>query len=114
MNGCLIQVFDNYAVTVMIGGEPYTLGLFDTAGKERSWRHSISHGLPFRNSESALSEVIVFVIDFRLYFRSGRLRQIKTAQLPTDGRFPGLFLGRLAFVIWERQREGNERAISFN
>lgn len=32
---CLIffQVFDNYAVTVMIGGEPYTLGLFDTAGQ---------------------------------------------------------------------------------
>ena len=28
-----VQVFDNYAVTVMIGGEPYTLGLFDTAGK---------------------------------------------------------------------------------
>lgn len=27
-----VQVFDNYAVTVMIGGEPYTLGLFDTAG----------------------------------------------------------------------------------
>uniref|UniRef100_A0A3Q1IXK9 Cell division cycle 42 n=1 Tax=Anabas testudineus TaxID=64144 RepID=A0A3Q1IXK9_ANATE len=24
-------VFDNYAVTVMIGGEPYTLGLFDTS-----------------------------------------------------------------------------------
>lgn len=28
----LLKVFDNYAVTVMIGGEPYTLGLFDTAG----------------------------------------------------------------------------------
>ena len=28
----VFQVFDNYAVTVMIGGEPYTLGLFDTAG----------------------------------------------------------------------------------
>ena len=28
------KVFDNYAVTVMIGGEPYTLGLFDTAGQE--------------------------------------------------------------------------------
>ena len=28
------QVFDNYAVTVMIGGEPYTLGLFDTAGNK--------------------------------------------------------------------------------
>uniref|UniRef100_A0A8C5ZH50 Uncharacterized protein n=1 Tax=Marmota marmota marmota TaxID=9994 RepID=A0A8C5ZH50_MARMA len=27
-------VFDNYAVTVMIGGELYTLGLFDTAGQE--------------------------------------------------------------------------------
>ena len=32
---CIVcQVFDNYAVTVMIGGEPYTLGLFDTAGQE--------------------------------------------------------------------------------
>ncbi|KAI5093292.1 cell division control protein 42-like isoform 2, partial [Silurus meridionalis] len=29
-------VFDNYAVTVMIGGEPYTLGLFDTAGTAHS------------------------------------------------------------------------------
>ncbi|CAG8728640.1 41922_t:CDS:2 [Gigaspora margarita] len=27
-------VFDNYAVTVMIGDEPYTLALFDTAGQE--------------------------------------------------------------------------------
>lgn len=27
-----MQVFDNYAVTVMIGEDPYTLGLFDTAG----------------------------------------------------------------------------------
>jgi hypothetical protein len=26
-------VFDNYAVTVMIGDDPYTLGLFDTAGQ---------------------------------------------------------------------------------
>lgn len=31
------QVFDNYAVTVMIGGEPYTLGLFDTAGEKPSF-----------------------------------------------------------------------------
>lgn len=28
-----LQVFDNYAVTVMIGNDPYTLGLFDTAGE---------------------------------------------------------------------------------
>jgi len=27
-------VFDNYAVPVMIQDEPYTLGLFDTAGQE--------------------------------------------------------------------------------
>ncbi|XP_044534221.1 cell division control protein 42 homolog [Gracilinanus agilis] len=27
-------VFDNYAVTVMIGSNPHTLGLFDTAGQE--------------------------------------------------------------------------------
>ncbi|KAM4539316.1 cell division control protein 42 homolog [Odontesthes bonariensis] len=27
-------VFDSYTVTVMIGGEPYTLGLFDTANQE--------------------------------------------------------------------------------
>lgn len=38
------QVFDNYAVTVMIGDDPYTLGLFDTAGEcpfiyGRDWRH---------------------------------------------------------------------------
>ncbi len=26
-------VFDNYSVTVVIGGEPYTLALFDTAGQ---------------------------------------------------------------------------------
>ena len=27
-------MFDNYAVTVMVNAEPYTLGLFDTAGQE--------------------------------------------------------------------------------
>ncbi|PFX23586.1 Cell division control protein 42-like [Stylophora pistillata] len=32
--GFRLPVFDNYAVTVMIGGEPFTLGLFDTAGQE--------------------------------------------------------------------------------
>lgn len=28
------QVFDNYAVTVMVGGDTMTLALFDTAGQE--------------------------------------------------------------------------------
>ena len=37
-------VFDNYAVTVMIGGEPYTLGLFDTAGQEDYDRCSFLDG----------------------------------------------------------------------
>ena len=36
-------VFDNYAVTVMIGGEPYTLGLFDTAGKSIIFLQSYSY-----------------------------------------------------------------------
>lgn len=35
----VFQVFDNYAVTVMIGGEPYTLGLFDTAGESLKPRY---------------------------------------------------------------------------
>ena len=30
------EVFDNYAVTVMSDGEPYTVGLFDTNG---NWEH---------------------------------------------------------------------------
>lgn len=38
-----IKVFDNYAVTVMIGGEPYTLGLFDTAGARDFWKRSQSN-----------------------------------------------------------------------
>uniref|UniRef100_A0A914X632 Cell division control protein 42 homolog n=1 Tax=Plectus sambesii TaxID=2011161 RepID=A0A914X632_9BILA len=33
-SGYVPTIFDNYAVNVMIGGEPYTLGLFDTAGQE--------------------------------------------------------------------------------
>ncbi|TRY56451.1 hypothetical protein DNTS_008702 [Danionella cerebrum] len=51
-------VFDNYAVTVMIGGEPYTLGLFDTAdvflvcfsvvspSSFENWVPEISHHCP--------------------------------------------------------------------
>ena len=31
---CAPQAFDNYAVTVMTHGKPYTLGLFDTSGQE--------------------------------------------------------------------------------
>ena len=36
-NSCHVinyEIFQLFPVTVMIGGEPYTLGLFDTAGQE--------------------------------------------------------------------------------
>jgi hypothetical protein len=49
------QVFDNYAVTVMIGDDPYTLGLFDTAG---GWLH--------------LNVVLFIMLTFYVY-RTGRL-----------------------------------------
>lgn len=49
-------VFDNYAVTVMIGGEPYTLGLFDTAGKF------------FHFSLSDSFVVFLFLINFFFFF----------------------------------------------
>ena len=32
--GYIPTIFDNYAVNVVIGGEPYVLGLYDTAGQE--------------------------------------------------------------------------------
>lgn len=38
--------------------------------------------------------------------RSGGLRQAATPQLPSDRRLPCLFLCRIAFLFWERQREG--------
>lgn len=40
-------MFDNYAVTVMIGGEPYTLGLFDTAGTPMLQHSTINIFLQF-------------------------------------------------------------------
>lgn len=43
-------VFDNYAVTVMIGGDPYTLGLFDTAGKNKFAFALASVGLWYKDS----------------------------------------------------------------
>ena len=42
-------MFDNYAVTVMIGGEPYTLGLFDTAGKATALTNNTTDFLDWLN-----------------------------------------------------------------
>lgn len=68
-------VFDNYAVTVMIGGEPYTLGLFDTAGRHSSTR-------------SKKRSVWLFLPNSR----TGGLRSSQTSFISTDGRLPRLFL----------------------
>ena len=35
-------VFDNYAVTVVAAGIPYTLGLFDTAGQVSNFNFNLS------------------------------------------------------------------------
>ena len=48
-------VFDNYAVTVMIGGEPYTLGLFDTAGK--FWKQDGNLSLRYLNQNYAFQDL---------------------------------------------------------
>ena len=60
------QVFDNYAVTVMIGDEPYTLGLFDISGQSnltQSSKLSCSHfcvwfSVPTTSSYTALGGYI--------------------------------------------------------
>lgn len=54
------QVFDNYAVTVMIGGEPYTLGLFDTAGEKPSFFVIVL--------DQDLSEVMLNIENIQLWF----------------------------------------------
>lgn len=62
---CLIiflssKVFDNYAVTVMIGGEPYTLGLFDTAGNMNILDIFSLHFMAISSKNIPVSLVIVF------------------------------------------------------
>ena len=69
-------IFDNYAGTVMIGEEPYTLGLFDTAGKYTDILHlkyfDLNHSL-----------IVIF--------RAGRLRSSKAFILSTDRCISGMF-----------------------
>lgn len=65
----LLQVFDNYAVTVMIGDEPYTLGLFDTAG---------------------MSLLAPEMLCRSPQVRSGGLRSLEAAIISPDRRFLGL------------------------
>ena len=70
-------VFDNYAVTVMVNSEPYTLGLFDTAGQE------------VRISSPVVNGPIIYT----------GLRSSPPTFIPPNGCFPGLLLRRCPGVI---------------
>ena len=91
------KVFDNYAVTVMIGDDPYTLGLFDTAGAP-----TFSSAL-----QSAPSEPASLFPSTRLFAtcRPRGLRPSPTIIIPPDGRFPRVFQRDVAPVVREREGE---------
>lgn len=95
----LLKVFDNYAVTVMIGGEPYTLGLFDTAGNTNGFENA------FRSFLSLWNQKINSHISAAP--RSGGLWQAASSQLSADGRVPCVFLCCLTIIFWKRQRKGH-------
>lgn len=80
-----LQVFDNYAVTVMIGDDPYTLGLFDTAG--------------------AFSLFIYLQVWTHIEHRSGGLWPTSPSIISTNRRIPRLFQCNIAGFLWKRQRE---------
>lgn len=82
-------VFDNYAVTVMIGGDPYTLGLFDTAGE-------VFHPISFSKERFVLVATIQACLSF---LRSGRLRQAASLKLSSDRCLSGMFLGCIAVLV---------------
>lgn len=82
----------------MIGGEPYTLGLFDTAGTP-FLQHALLSAITCSLLHSATSMCV--------FFRSGRLWQVTAVELSTDRRVPGLFLCRLPLFLWKCQRKGD-------
>ena len=73
----------------MIGEDPYTLGLFDTAG---TFPHTTPNG-----SLNLIPAVILY--------RSGGLRSSAPIIIPTDRRIPGLFQCNIAGILRERQGE---------
>lgn len=85
-------VFDNYAVTVMIGGEPYTLGLFDTAGQEdydRLREYILFHILASARRERDNC--------YNLLFRS--------SVISSNRCLFGLFFCGCTSIIWKCQRK---------
>ena len=98
-----LKVFDNYAVTVMIGGEPYTLGLFDTAGK--CLRRSLS--FCFESPLLKLTQNFLLLIALGVpVFRPGGLWQAASSQLPANRRVPCMFFCCLPLIVWKCQRKG--------
>lgn len=77
----------------MIGDDPYTLGLFDTAGMSIGPANITTTARPDAASAS-------FTIS-----RSGGLRSIATALVPPDRRLPRLLFRDIACVFRERQGE---------
>ena len=67
------QVFDNYAVTVMIGGEPFTLGLFDTAGKSIWQRKKLRKLIHYLLYVSIMAGVKVFKLQPLRILHRGQL-----------------------------------------
>lgn len=99
-------VFDNYAVTVMIGGEPYTLGLFDTAGKlimlwERDRKCSETKITSNDNNQPVMDSELKGLFWF-LNYRARGLRQAKAPELPSDRCIPCLFFRGVAIVLRKR------------
>ena len=73
------KVFDNYAVTVMIGGEPYTLGLFDTSGQQDYPRLRAEHSYP---------QTDVFLVCFSVVEPSSFENVRDKVYLPIIKKFP--------------------------
>lgn len=95
----------------MIGGEPYTLGLFDTAGMS-TFCPSL-HFVIFWVSVFCLWVFLSFsdfpetYLGLFLFFstRSGRLWPVTSSELSADRCLPGLFFCRVAVLLWKRQRK---------
>lgn len=86
----------------MIGGEPYTLGLFDTAGE--LW--FLLGGLAVWSSLDWF-----ILLGFYLatsFHRPRRLRSAETSFVSPDGRVSRLLFCGIASVVWEREGKGEQ------
>ena len=114
MPDCLhyFQVFDNYAVTVTISGEPYTLALVDTAGQE----------VYDRLRTLSYQETNVFLVCFSVVFPTS-FENVKTKWVPEITHYcpkvPFLLVGTQIDLrndrnTLEKLQKIKERPITFN